>query len=202
MHKTARLISFALALLLVSPAVALAAPDKPKAEYKVGDRLPAKQDSAKSGYKETTWDDLIPPDWDAMRDFKQLDLDKLEDGDPRATEILERLRREWDKAPVNTALNGARIRIPGFVVPLESGREEVREFLLVPYFGACIHVPPPPANNTIHVFPTRAVKGIRSMDAVWVSGELTVEHSNTEWGAAGYRIKAENIVPYTESPHR
>ena len=202
MYKTTRLISFALALLLASPAVALAALDKPKAEYKVGDRLRVKQDTAKSGYKETTWDDLIPSDWDPMRDFQKLDFDKLEDGDPRATKILERLRREWDNAPVNPSLNGTRIRIPGFVVPLEMSREEVREFLLVPYFGACIHTPPPPANNTIHVFPTKAVKGIRAMDTVWVSGELTVQYSNTEWGTAGYRIKAENIVPYTESPRK
>ena len=168
----------------------------------MGDRLPAKQDTAKSGYKEITWDDLIPSDWDPMRDFQKLDFDKLEDGDPRATKILERLRREWDNAPVNPSLNGTRIRIPGFVVPLEMSREEVREFLLVPYFGACIHTPPPPANNTIHVFPAKAVKGIRAMDTVWVSGELTVQHSNTEWGTAGYRIKAEKIVPYTEPPRK
>lgn len=202
MNKTVGFISFAFVLLLASVGVALTAPDKPKAEYKLGDRLPTKQDAAKSGYKEITWDDLIPPDWDPMRDFQKLDLGKLEDGDPRAMKILERLRREWDNAPVNPSLNGTRIRIPGFVVPLESSREEVREFLLVPYFGACIHTPPPPANNTIHVFPAKAVKGIHAMDAVWVSGKLTVKHSNTEWGAAGYRIKAENIVPYTESPRR
>ena len=196
MHKTTRLVSFVFALLLASPAAVLAAPDKPEAEYKVGDRLPTKQDTAKSSYKEITWDDLIPPDWDPMRDFKKLNLGKLRDGDPRAMEILERLRREWDNAPVNPSLNGARIRLPGFVVPLESSRDAVREFLLVPYFGACIHTPAPPANNTIHVFPAKAVKGIHAMDAVWVSGELTVQHSHTEWGAAGYRIKAENIVSY------
>lgn len=122
-----------------------------------------------------------------MRNFEKLDLGKLRDGDTRAMEILERLRREWEsnrvkkRAPVNPSLNGARIRIPGFVVPLESGREEVREFLFVPYFGACIHVPPPPVNNIIHVFPSKAVKGIHAMDGVLVSGELTVKHSNTEW---------------------
>ena len=44
--------------------------------------------------------------------------------------------------------NGKQVKLPGFVVPLEySDKGRVKEFLLVPYFGACIHYPPPPPNQ-------------------------------------------------------
>ena len=64
------------------------------------------------------------------------------------------------------------MRIPGFVVPLEDSKDGLKEFLLVPYFGACIHSPPPPANQIIHVLPEHAGQGRASMDTVWVSGML------------------------------
>ena len=54
-------------------------------------------------------------------------------------------------APVVEALNGQHVKIPGFVVPLDASGETVKEILLVPYFGACVHVPPPPSNQIVHV---------------------------------------------------
>ena len=40
---------------------------------------------------------------------------------------------------VNPELNGVLVKVPGFVVPLQSNAAgEVNEFFLVPYFGACI----------------------------------------------------------------
>src|SRR5690606_42145125 len=98
----------------------------------------------------------------------------MEDNDPRAIDLMRRLREEWDRAPVVQAMNGRRIRLPGFVVPLEGDGKTVREFLLVPYFGACIHVPPPPANQLIHVMPDQPIPGEWNMVPVWVSGVLTV----------------------------
>ena len=144
---------------LVAQSPVLAAPSAgEKAEYRVGDRLPqSAKEATKGGYKEIAWDALLPPDWDPMRFFKNLNLDQLSDADPRAMEALDKLREEWNRAPANPAMNGARIRIPGFVVPLENQRNQITEFLLVPYFGACIHVPPPPANQLIHVVPDRPV---------------------------------------------
>ena len=115
----------------------------------------------------------MPKDWDPMTDFKKLDFSKLKDSDPRAQEALQNLREAWNKAPIEPSMDGARIRIPGFIVPLEVAQHQITEFLLVPYFGAYIHVPPPPANQIIHVFPAKPLKkGLQSMDAVWISGML------------------------------
>ena len=69
---------------------------------------------------------------------------------------------------MNSALVGQLVRIPGVVVPLEDSKDGLKEFLLVPYFGACVHSPPPPANQIVHVLPKSPAKGLRSMDAVWI----------------------------------
>jgi len=178
-----------LALLLATPALS--------ADYKVGDRLP-EDAKAKSAYKTTDWDDLLPKGWDPMAAFKGIDLTKLDDADPRAADALAQMRRAWDAAPVNPAMDGRDIRIPGFIVSLDGGPNELREFLLVPYFGACIHVPPPPANQIIHVMPDKPVKGVKNMEAVWVTGKLTIGHSDTAMGKSGYRLLAKDVVKYKE----
>lgn len=147
-------------------------------------------------YREIEWDELIPPDWDPVKVFEGLDLDTLDDADPRAMEALERLQAEWNNAPANTAIAGTRIRIPGFAVPLESDRDGLREFLLVPYFGACIHTPPPPANQIVHVILDKAATGIQAMDAVWVDGTLETTHSVTEMGDASYFMRADSVALY------
>lgn len=173
-------------------------------DYRVGDRLPQgeKAVTAPTASKEINWDALIPPDWEPMKMFKALDLSKLNDSDPRAMEALDRLRAEWNNAPPNRAMNGVRVRIPGFVVPLENSRKQTTEFLLVPYFGACIHVPPPPSNQIIHVFPSVPMKNVQAMQAVWISGVLEVERKQTDMGVAGYKMKADNIEPYKEPAKR
>ena len=96
-------------------------------------------------------------------------------------------------------LDGQAVRIPGYVVPLEESPEGLKEFLLVPYFGACIHSPPPPANQIIHVLPQTASK-VRSMEPVWISGTLQREKTDSYMGAAGYRMKAQKVEPYVERP--
>ena len=155
--------------------------------------------AAKAGEPRTiTWEALVPADWDPFKDFKGLDFQLLDDADPRANEMLKKMRKAWDDAPVNPALVGQTVRIPGFVVPLEDGKEGLREFLLVPYFGACIHSPPPPANQIIHVLPRTPAKGVRSMDTVWVSGVLATGRTDTYMGASSYRIEATQVAPYTE----
>jgi len=149
------------------------------------------------------WEALIPPDWDPMQDLKGIDFDILSDADPRAIEALARLRKVWDEAPVNPGLAGQRVRLPGYVVPLEETRDgALKEFLLVPYFGACIHSPPPPANQIVHVLPRTPAKGLRSMDTVWVTGVLTGTRTDSYMGASGYRIEATQVAPYAERPAR
>jgi hypothetical protein len=92
------------------------------------------------------------------------------------------------------------VRLAGFVVPLEDFQERAKEFLLVPYFGACIHSPPPPANQIVHVLPQTAAKGVRSMDAVWISGVMRQTRTDSYMGASSYRIDAKLVEPYTEKP--
>jgi hypothetical protein len=150
------------------------------------------------GFQPISWDQLVPKDWDPMKELAGADLNTLQDGDPRAMQMMRRIREVWDNAPVNPALVGQAVRIPGFVVPLEETKEGLKEFLLVPYFGACIHSPPPPSNQIIHVLPKSVAKGVRSMDTVWISGTLATLRTDSYMGAASYRIEAQRVEPYVE----
>ncbi len=73
-------------------------------------------------------------------------------------------------------LMGKSVKIPGFAVPLEGddGFEYVKEFLLVPTFGACIHVPPPPPNQVIHVILDKSVHFEKLLYAVWITGIIEI----------------------------
>ena len=103
-------------------------------------------------------------------------------------------------APVMvTDYDGKRVRLAGFLVPLDFDAEVVKEFLLVPYFGACIHVPPPPANQIVYVTSQKGVKVGDMLDAVWVTGTFTsTQPITTELAEAGYRIAADHVEPYKE----
>lgn len=94
-------------------------------------------------------------------------------------------------------LAGQMVKLPGFVVPLESDGETVRTFLLVPYFGACIHMPPPPANQIVHVELDDAVPVDSIYDAVWVTGELTLDTYRGDLAEAGYSMKGKSLETYT-----
>jgi hypothetical protein len=148
------------------------------------------------------WEVLVPADWDPMKDLKGLNLSILSDADPRAAAALTKLREAWDNAPINNAMIGQLVRLPGYLVPLEETKEGIKEFLLVPYFGACIHSPPPPANQIVHVLPKTAAKGLRSMDTVWVTGVLAAVRTDSYMGVSGYRIEATQVAPYAERPAR
>ena len=151
---------------------------------------------------ELDWDALIPEEWRPETLLEGLNedgasLDDISDEDPRAEAVMNRLMALWKQAPVVEALDGKKVRLPGFVVPLEFDLNDVSEFLLVPYYGACIHVPPPPANQTVHVVLPEG-KAFRGgvFDTVWVTGVLRVERFSSEMAEAGYRLKALQIAPY------
>lgn len=169
-----------------TPGPTLAGSTKPAATAKAG------------SFREIKWEELVPRNWDPMKDLKGLDFGALSDADPRATQMLKKMREVWDNAPSNPALDGQSVRIPGYVVPLEESKDGLKEFLLVPYFGACIHSPPPPSNQIIHVLPQNAPKGVRSMDPVWISGTLVREKTDSYMGAASYRMQAQLVEPYVE----
>lgn len=147
-------------------------------------------------YPDLNWDDLMPRDWDPIRLLGGRDLSRLIDGEAKAERLLEEMRNIWDSAPAVQSLDGRKLRLPGYVVPLETQRGRLREFLLVPYFGACIHSPPPPANQIVYVIADPPAQGVRAMDAVWVRGTLKLERRSNSTGASAYRLLAVGVEPY------
>ena len=160
------------------------------------EELAKAEDAKKSGkYTEITWENLIPPTWDPAKVFDKFNFDKFSDDDPRADKALKEFQTLWSNAPANKELGGKLVRIAGFVAPLDFLGVQLSEFLLVPYFGACIHVPPPPANQIVYVILEKPM-GIQMMDTVMVYGKLEIEKSESDIGDAGYRIKAVAVEPY------
>lgn len=96
------------------------------------------------------------------------------------------------------ALNGKEVRIPGFVVPLDDFMEDGAEFLLVPYYGACVHTPPPPPNQIIFVQMTgkKAVK-LTLFDAVWMHGKLKIATVESPYGTVGFTLEGTKMEPYS-----
>ena len=188
------------AAILSTPAKdVLAAASSPA--YRNGDRLATKPATTAGGARQIEWDDLMPPDWDPMKGVQTLKLAALGDSDPQAQAALDNLRKAWNEPPVVPAMDKQRVAIAGFVVPLDAEGTRVHELLLVPYFGACIHTPPPPLNQTIHVILAKPAKGLRMMDTVWITGTLHVASGDTAMGPAGYRLDGESVAPY-RGPNR
>ncbi len=96
-------------------------------------------------------------------------------------------------APVVAALDGKRVRIGGYVVSLDFDATKVKEFLLVPFVGACIHVPPPPANQIVYVKSADGFEVTGMFDPVWVTGTLKATTSYTGLAEAGYSLTAEKV---------
>lgn len=120
-------------------------------------------------------------------------------------EITEKRRARGQMA--NAALNDKNIRIPGYLLPLEFDDKKVVEFLLVPWVGACIHTPPPPANQVVHV---KLDKGFDIGDdiymPVWVNGVIRTEKNKPELSFVdgkqdidvSYVMKADRVEQYKE----
>ncbi|GAA0396538.1 hypothetical protein GCM10009133_02030 [Cocleimonas flava] len=149
-----------------------------------------------------SWDKLIPESYDpsVIIDKYSEELESLTDDDPKAMELYGKIQAELDNAPVNMSLDGKTIKMPGFIAPLENNNGIISEFLLVPYFGACIHVPAPPINQTVMI-KAKNGQGIKSEESslpIWITGKLKAVEERTSIGAAGYRIENAQIEPYTE----
>jgi hypothetical protein len=97
--------------------------------------------------------------------------------------------------PVVESLGGKRVHIGGYIVPLNFDSTRVKDFLLVPFVGACIHVPPPPANQIIYVKIEQGVDVQGTFDPVWVTGTLNVTPTFTGLADAGYSLEAEKVEP-------
>jgi uncharacterized protein len=126
-------------------------------------------------------------------------------------DLLAKIEKLRDKADKNDktlmpGLNGRVIKLPGYVLPLDFDGTLVKSFLLVPYVGACIHVPPPPPNQIIFVRVKHGFKSPELFAPVWVTGRMSTGMSKTSltWvdGSAdvnfGYALQATTVEPYEE----
>ncbi len=155
--------------------------------------------AAQDEVREIEWEDLMPEGWDPLAELDALmgdDLQSLSDDSLRAVELFNAYQDAARSAPVVGELDGQKVRLPGFVVPLDFEGTETSEFLLVPYFGACIHVPPPPSNQIVYVKTVAGYPLQELFDPVWVTGEIRTEAHLNEVGDAGYTLQATIIEPY------
>ena len=191
MKKMPPFVAVAVMLVLLG-----AAPRAAGAPAGVDPALPGAPASA--AVKEIKWDDLVPKGWDPYKRFRDRKLTILDDADPRIEELQSEMRMVWDNAPTVSELEGSLIRIPGYIVPLDENHGMLKEFLLVPYFGACIHTPPPPANQIIHVFAKMPIKGFKAMDTVWIRGAITQGRKESYMGTSGYEVSADAVTRYED----
>ena len=138
--------------------------------------------------REIMWDDLIPPGLPYAEIIGEGEMDEASDVwkpiyDANATKL-------------NDALDGVYIRMPGFIIPFDTSAKGVSEFMLVPYVGACIHTPPPPANQLVMVNAAEPWPGDQLWDPVWVTGTLRTRLQSTELGETGYAITADAMEVY------
>lgn len=138
------------------------------------------------------WKDLLPPgerDKATLAPPTALHDYLLGEDSPAATQPMN--------FSVNETLDGRLVRIPGFIVPLEIDEEgRVTEMFLVPFFGACIHVPPPPPNQIVHVTLAKPLP-IDSMDAAfWITGRLAVAKRKTRLGVSAYSVAGARVEEY------
>lgn len=158
------------------------------------------KDSDDGGFTKIMWEDLIPEDFQpgVIMQKYQAEIDKTPEGAPEEKALFEKIMAEFNNAPANDALAGKQVKIPGFVSPLDENEGTVTEFLLVPYFGSCIHSPPPPVNQTVLVKPQqgKSISIEQIYEPVWVTGRMKVELSNTELAQAGYLIEDAQLEIY------
>jgi hypothetical protein len=156
--------------------------------------------------KTITWDDLLPTHWANEIKLQMAAVGRLGflvDGSEQANEAMQQLRKKWDNAPIDPTHINSAIRIAGYVVSLDANRKQISEFLLVPYFGACIHLPPPPANQIILVRLKKPTSKLASMDTVWVQGTLREARMDTGLAVTGYTLEGSISEPYTaKNPSR
>ena len=151
----------------------------------------------------------VPPELEAN---EKTALVRLSEAKIDVDGLLARRKEVADKQraaakAVNAELDGKLVRLPGYLLPLEFSGKQVTEFLLVPWVGACIHTPPPPPNQIVHVKADKPFEVKGMFDAVWVTGRMAASTAKKSVhivdGAAdvdvGYAIKASQVEAYKQN---
>lgn len=111
---------------------------------------------------------------------------------------LKTLEANQPKSPARD-LDNKTVSIPGFMVPLEDDADQVTEFLLVPFAGACIHVPPPPPNQMVYVKLRNKKKAKMSFsEPIVVSGQLHVATVQSPYGDVSFNMDGDSVLPYAQ----
>ena len=167
-------------------------------------------ESGEQPFNTLEWTDLIPPDDLELLLNPPEYVTDVEDGSVEdqisgqvqnslAAASDDRYQQALRSTRVIEDLNGARVRVPGFIVPLEFDQEQtITQFFLVPYFGACLHMPPPPPNQIILVNSTEGVQVQELYTPFWIAGELSTSVTENEMATAAYSLKMAGIEAYTE----
>ena len=159
---------------------------------------------AETEVKTIEWTDLMPAEDlkmlqempEVQHDYSQPSPfdDNYQGDDPVAQQWQQILK----SAKVREEFNNTKVKIPGFIVPLEFDAEQnVTSFFLVPYFGACIHVPPPPPNQIIYMHGAKNLKADMIYSPFWISGTLTTETMTHDLGQAAYTMAVDSVEEYT-----
>ncbi|OUS25070.1 hypothetical protein A9Q99_22755 [Gammaproteobacteria bacterium 45_16_T64] len=134
------------------------------------------------------WEDLIPEGASPEALIEKYKIHSYELDDPQREWVLEAMTREWDLAPVNEELDGTIITLTGYIVPLEMDASKVSEFLLVPFLGACVHVPAPPANQLVYVIMNNPIDMPNGYEVFSVTGLMKTESTTSELAESGYQL--------------
>ena len=140
-------------------------------------------------------DDVIDLEWEDL-------LPKGQTVIPRALQALinhdgpDLSSQQPASTGVRTDWNGQIVRLPGFIVPIDMVGTAVTAFILVPFVGACIHVPPPPANQLVFVTTPEPYESKGLYEPVNVTGMFGVSAMSTHLAQIGYALSAEKIEPF------
>jgi len=147
------------------------------------------------GYEPIVWEDLVPAGFSSDEIYAKYadQLASIEAGSPEANALYEEMQGEYDGDAINVELDGEKIQLAGFISPLNYDDDIITEFLFVPYFGACIHVPAPPANQTILVTVDKE-DGFtieETYGSVWIAGTISATSTTTDLATANYTIAGD-----------
>ena len=171
-----------------------------------GDSISAEE----TQFQTVEWVDLIPPEVLEILLNPPAYISEIEDGSPEdqitsqiSNATLEEEEDVYQRAlastDVNTELDGQSVRIPGFVVPLEFDEAQtISQFFLVPYFGACLHMPPPPPNQIILVDAPAGVQMAALYEPFWIEGQISTTVSANDMAKSADAMQLHRLTPYRE----
>ena len=141
-----------------------------------------------NGFADLDWSKMVPPE-----DFKALE------NAPPVLHVGNQRMKQIGTLHTVDALNGVKVRLPGYVVPLESDSDgNMVEFFFVPFYGACIHVPPPPPNMLVHVKLAHGIDTPSLYDPLTLKGVLHTEVTQNPMAASAYGMGDAVIERYQD----